>query len=201
MKPLSPLPNATTEAISVLKSEMDEPYWEERLLQLMKLAADNDKNIWTLIYQIMRDADSGRLSWGYHKKILSGVVYILSYVGDSKSYRVLLNYVKSLDRSIPIGAMELISDLLPTFQELDVKELFTIAISPDELKSAFAVMALSKLMYENRLTEDEKLNFKEFLGTYKNYKYYLDDMIESTLEFLNESNSPSLIHQLDGILE
>ncbi len=103
------------------------------------------------VAQVMREADSGRLSWGYHRVLLSGFVYLLSYVGDSKSYRVLINYVKSLDRPIPIGAMELISDLLPTFPELDIKELFAIVNLSDELKSAFGVMALTKLCFENRL--------------------------------------------------
>ncbi|XDD46313.1 hypothetical protein AB3N60_16640 [Leptospira sp. WS39.C2] len=200
MQKLGSLPISPLEAIDQLKTEMDLPIWEKRLLELMKLAANNDKNIWALIYQIIREADSGRLSWGYHKVLLSGMVYLLSYVGDSKSYRVLLNYVKSLDRTIPIGAMELISDLLPTFAELDIRELFTIASHTDELKSAFGVLALCKLNMENRLTDEEKSNLKNFLLDYKNLKYYLNDTIELTLEQLNESDSSELLSELDGIM-
>lgn len=197
----NPLPSSPSEAIDTLKSETELPIWETRLLDLMKLAAGNDKNTWALIYQVIREADSGRLSWGYHRVLLSGFVYLLSYVGDSKSYRVLINYVKSLDRPIPIGAMELISDLLPTFPELDIKELFAIVNLSDELKSAFGVMALTKLCFENRLTEDEKISLKELLLSYKNNKYYLVDTIESTLELLNEGSETSIIGELDGILE
>lgn len=200
MQKLGSLPNSPLEAIDLLKSEMDQPIWENRLLELMKLAANNDKNIWAMIYQIIREADSGRLSWGYHKPLLSGIVYLLAYVGDSKSYRVLLNYVKSLDRTIPIGAMELISDLLPTFAELDVRELFSIAKHQDELKSAFGVLALCKLNLENRLTEDEKTNLKTFLSDYRNLKYYLNDTIELTLEQLNETDSGDMLSELDGIM-
>ncbi|TGL65638.1 hypothetical protein [Leptospira jelokensis] len=200
MQKLGPLPISPLEAIDQLKSEMDQPVWEKRLLDLMKLAANNDKNVWAMIYQIIREADSGRLSWGYHKVLLSGMVYLLSYVGDSKSYRVLVNYVKSLDRTIPIGAMELISDLLPTFAELDIRELFMIAANQDELKSAFGVLALCKLNMENRLTEDEKNNLKSFLSNYKNLKYYLNDTIELTLEQLNETDSSDMLSELDGIM-
>ncbi|WP_244242666.1 hypothetical protein [Leptospira bouyouniensis] len=179
---------------------MDQPVWENRLLDLMKLAANNDKNVWAMIYQIIREADSGRLSWGYHKVLLSGMVYLLAYVGDSKSYRVLVNYVKSLDRTIPIGAMELISDLLPTFPELDIRELFSIASNTDELKSAFGVLALCKLNMENRLSEEEKSSLKTFLTEYKNLKYYLNDTIELTLEQLNETDSSDMLSELDGIM-
>ena len=198
---MNSLPSSPLEAIEVLKSEMDSPLWETRLLDLMKLAAKNDKNTWALIYQLVREADSGRLSWGYHKIILSGLVYLLSYVGDSKSYRILVNYVKSLDRPIPIGALELISDMLPTFPELDMKEIFDIARNSDELKSAFGVMALTKLALESRLSEEEKSQTREFLSTYKNYKYYLQDIIETTLEFLSEEDhSPSdFLNDLEGM--
>ncbi|MDZ4724999.1 MAG: hypothetical protein SH817_02495 [Leptospira sp.] len=198
---MNSLPSSPLEAIEVLKSEMDSPLWETRLLDLMKLAAKNDKNTWALIYQLVREADSGRLSWGYHKIILSGLVYLLSYVGDSKSYRILVNYVKSLDRPIPIGALELISDMLPTFPELDMKEIFEIAKNSDELKSAFGVMALTKLALESRLSEEEKSQTREFLSTYKNHKYYLQDIIETTLEFLSEEDhSPSdFLNDLEGM--
>ncbi|GBF51486.1 hypothetical protein LPTSP4_30240 [Leptospira ryugenii] len=197
---VSPLPSSPTEAIDVLKAEMYSPLWEARLLDLMKLAEKSDKNTWALIYQLVREADSGRLTWGYHKPILSGLVYLLSYLGDSKSYRILVNYIKSLDRPIPIGALELISDLLPTFPELDVKEIFEIAKNSNELKSAFGVMALCKFTFENRLNDSEKDALKEFLSTYKNYSYYLTDLIESTLEYLAEGDkSPE--HLLNDLNE
>ncbi|TGN17206.1 hypothetical protein EHS15_18130 [Leptospira idonii] len=196
-----PLPSSPLESIEILKSEMDSPLWEKRILDLMKLAAKGEKNTWALVYQLVREADSGRLSWGFHKAILSGLVYLLSYVGDSKSYRILMNYVKSLDRAIPIGAMELISDMLPTFPELDTKELFEIANHSDELKSAFGVMALSKLTLEGRLTEDEKEKVRDFFGSYRNHKYYLVDTIEITLDYLDvkEDASADLLNQLDGM--
>ncbi len=195
------LPSSPLESIEILKSEMDLPIWETRLLELMKLASKGDKNTWALIYQLVREADSGRLSWGYHKVILSGLVYVLSYVGDSKSYRILVNYVKSLDRPIPIGALELISDMLPTFPELDMREIFEIAKHTDELKSAFGIMALTKLTLENRLTEEEKAKTKEFLQTYKNHKYYLSDIIETTLEFLSEEDhsTTDFLNDLEGL--
>lgn len=198
---LTALPSSSLESIEMLKSEMDSPIWQQRLQELMKLAAKSDKNTWALIYQLIREADSGRLSWGYHKTILSGLVYLLSYVGDSKSYRLLMNYIKSLDRPIPIGAMELISDMLPTFPELDMKEIFEIASLSDELKSAFGVMAITKLVLENRLSESEKETAREFLKIYKNQKYYLNDIIESTLEILEEQEDVSLylFNQLDGV--
>ncbi|ABZ95647.1 hypothetical protein EHQ92_02750 [Leptospira biflexa] len=200
MQKLGTLPISPLEAIDQLKTEMDQPVWENRLLDLMKLAANNDKNVWAMIYQIIREADSGRLSWGYHKVLLSGMVYLLAYVGDSKSYRVLVNYVKSLDRTIPIGAMELISDLLPTFAELDIRELFSIAANTDELKSAFGVLALCKLNMENRLSDEEKTNLKSFLSDYQNLKYYLNDTIELTLEQLSETDSSDMLSELDGIM-
>lgn len=198
---LKSLPSSPLESIEILKSEMDLPIWETRLVEMMKLASKGDKNTWTLIYQLVREADSGRLSWGYHKVILSGLIYLLSYVGDSKSYRILVNYVKNLDRPIPIGALELISDMLPTFPELDIKEIFDIAAHNDELKSAFGVMALTKLALENRLTEGEKQKTKEFLSAYKNQKYFLSDIIETTLEFLSEDDhSPSdFLSELEGL--
>ncbi|WP_411824397.1 hypothetical protein [Leptospira sp. 'Mane'] len=199
--PLDTLPSSPSETIEILKIEMDTPFWEKRLIHLMKLAADGDKNVWALIYQLVREADSGRLSWGYHKVILSGMVYILSYVGDSKSYRILMNYVKSLDRTIPIGAIELIADMIATFKELDIEEIFQIANHTDELKSAFGVMALTKLALENRLDEDQKARTREFLTTYKNRKYYLDGIVEMTLEYLEEpkEESADLLSQLDGM--
>ena len=200
MQKLGTLPISPLEAIDQLKTEMDQPVWENRLLDLMKLAANNDKNVWAMIYQIIREADSGRLSWGYHKVLLSGMVYLLAYVGDSKSYRVLVNYVKSLDRTIPIGAMELISELLPTFAELDIRELFSIAANTDELKSAFGVLALCKLNMENRLSDEEKTNLKSFLSDYQNLKYYLNDTIELTLEQLSETDSSDMLSELDGIM-
>ncbi|TGN11133.1 hypothetical protein [Leptospira ilyithenensis] len=198
---LDTLPSSPTETIEILKTEMDTPFWEKRLIQLMKSAAEGDKNVWALIYQLVREADSGRLSWGYHKSILSGMVYILSYVGDSKSYRILMNYVKSLDRTVPIGAIELIADMIATFKELDVEEVFQIANHIDELKSAFGVMALTKLALENRLAEEQKVRTREFLSTYKNRKYYLDGIIETTLEYLEEpkEESSDLLSQLDGM--
>lgn len=157
------------------------------LSELTESAISNDKNTWSLIYQVMRDADSGRLSWALHKDILSGFISILTQVGDSKSYRLIINYIKNLDRTIPLGAIELISDLLPTFEELDSDEIIKIASQKDDIRSAIGIIALSRLMIENKLKDEQKKAIHEFLQSYSNSKYYMKDIVETILEMIEDA--------------
>lgn len=178
--------NSASECIQYLKKIQETKDFKNALDTLTELALKNDKNTWSVIYQIMRDADSGKLSWALHKEILSGTIYILTQVGDSKSYRLLINYIKSLDRTIPIGALELISDMLPVFSELDPDEIIKIASEKDEVRSAAGVITLSKLVIENKLTPEQRQHIRSFLESYTNHKYYLNDIVESTLQIMED---------------
>jgi hypothetical protein len=180
--------NSVMECIQELKKIQETKEFKPALDLITELAIGNDKNVWSVIYQIMRDADSGKLSWALHKEILSGSLFILTQVGDSKSYRLIINYIKSLDRTIPVGALELISDILPTFQELDADEIIKIASQKDDIRSAIGIIALSKLVIENRLTELQRKQINDFLLTYKNEKYYLKDVVESTLQIMEDQD-------------
>ncbi len=125
--------------------------------------------------------------------MLSGVVQILSRVGDSRAYRVIINYVKSLDRQIPIGALELISDLLPSFSEVDLDEILKIAAHQDSLKSAFGILAILQLIVQGKLPTEKVEETKLFLKNYKNYVYYLDSAIEQSLDYLEAQEEPNLL--------
>ncbi|XDD52057.1 hypothetical protein AB3N59_15440 [Leptospira sp. WS92.C1] len=181
-----------------LSKEMENPAFDEWLEELANKAIGNDKFVWSFLYQVMRDADSGRLSWGYHKRLLSGVIQILSRVGDSRAYRAIINYVKSLDRQIPIGALELITDLLPSFQEVDADEILKIASLTDPLKSAFGILALFQLIVRDQLPAERVGEVKGFLKTYKNYSYYLEGVIEQCLDHL-ESEDSNILSFFEGI--
>ncbi|EMY79213.1 hypothetical protein LEP1GSC060_3654 [Leptospira weilii serovar Ranarum str. ICFT] len=181
------------ELMEFLSKEMDHPSFDEWLSELADKAIQNDKFVWSFLYQVMRDADSGRLSWGYHKRLLSGVVQIFSRVGDSRAYRAIINYVKSLDRQIPIGALELITDLLPSFSEVDLDEILKIAAHQDSLKSAFGVLALFQLIVQGKISPEKVEETKEFLKNYKNYVYYLDSAVEQSLDYLEAREEPNLL--------
>ncbi|AVV51381.1 Uncharacterized protein XB17_02803 [Leptospira santarosai] len=181
------------ELMEFLSKEMENPSFDEWLSELANKAIENDKFVWNFLYQAMRDADSGRLSWGYHKKLLSGVFQILSRVGDSRAYRVIINYVKSLDRQIPIGALELITDLLPSFSEVDLDEILKIAANEDSLKSAFGILALFQLIAQGKVPLEKTETTKEFLKNYKNYVYYLDSVVEQSLDYLKAQEEPNLL--------
>ncbi|MBE7412110.1 MAG: hypothetical protein L6Q54_05755 [Leptospiraceae bacterium] len=183
------LPSNSLEIIDLLKKESEGIFTKEVFEEFEKRAKANDKDVWSAIYQIMRDADSGKLIWALHNKLLSGIFYALSHIGDSQAYRIVINYIKSMDRGIPIGAIELVSGLLPSFSDIDVGELLELANSNDEYKSSFGVIALSKLLVENRLTEEEKLKLESILKNYKNTKHYLDDYVEGTLAYLEDSRT------------
>lgn len=187
-----------TELEEFLSKEMENPAFDEWLTELADKAIENDKFVWSFLYQVMRDADSGRLSWGYHKRLLSGVVQILSRVGDSRAYRAIINYVKSLDRQIPIGALELITDLLPSFKEVDADEILKIAATPDPLKSAFGILALFQLIVQDKLPADRVEETKTFLKGYKNYAYYLESVIEQALDHLENEDS-NILTFFEGI--
>ncbi len=181
------------ELMEFLSKEIENPSFDEWLSELANKAIENDKFVWSFLYQVMRDADSGRLSWGYHKKLLSGVFQILSRVGDSRAYRVIINYVKSLDRQIPIGALELIADLLPSFAEVDLDEILKIATNQDSLKSAFGILALFQLIVQGKIPLEKTETTKEFLKNYKNYVYYLDSVVEQSLDYLKAQEEPNLL--------
>jgi|JI8StandDraft_1071087.scaffolds.fasta_scaffold17007_3 hypothetical protein len=185
--------NSANECIVELKKIQETREFKPVLDAMSELAIANDKNTWSVIYQVMRDADSGRLSWALHKEILSGFIYILTEVGDSKSYRLLINYIKSLDRTIPLGAIELISDLLPTFQELDADEIIKIASQKDEIRSAIGIIAISRLIIENRLETEQKKTIVEYLQNYTNSKYYMKDIIESILQIIEDQERGTAI--------
>lgn len=187
------------ELVEFLSKEMENPSFEDWLSELADKAIDNDKFVWSFLYQVMRDADSGRLSWGYHKRLLSGAVQILSRVGDSRAYRAIINYVKSLDRQIPIGALELITDLLPSFAEVDSDEILKIAAMQDSLKSAFGVLALFQLIVQDKIPAEKTEEIKTFLKGYKNYAYYLDSAIEQALDHLDARDEPNLLTFFDEI--
>ncbi len=199
-KIISSLPTVQTptELMDFLKKEAENPNLDSWLDQLAERAKSADKLVWSFLYQAIREADSGRLSWGFHKRLLSGVFHILSRIGDSQSYRLLVNYVKSLDRTIPIGALELISDLIPTFQEVDVDEILNIAALSDPFKSAFGIYALAQIVLENRLPSDKTEQVQLFLRNYRNPSYFLDDTVETTLEFL-ESDHTNLLSFIDQL--
>ncbi|EKR63496.1 hypothetical protein LEP1GSC036_4179 [Leptospira weilii str. 2006001853] len=181
------------ELMEFLSKEIENPSFDEWLSELANKAIENDKFVWSFLYQVMRDADSGRLSWGYHKKLLSGVFQILSRVGDSRAYRVIINYVKSLDHQIPIGALELIADLLPSFAEVDLDEILKIATNQDSLKSAFGILALFQLIVQGKIPLEKTETTKEFLKNYKNYVYYLDSVVEQSLDYLKAQEEPNLL--------
>ncbi|MBM9577801.1 hypothetical protein JWG45_11635 [Leptospira sp. 201903070] len=187
-----------TELVEFLSKEMENPAFDEWLSELADKAIENDKFVWSFLYQVMRDADSGRLSWGYHKRFLSGVVQILSRVGDSRAYRAIINYVKSLDRQIPIGALELITDLLPSFAEVDADEILKIASLSDPLKSAFGILALFQLIVQDKLPADRVEEVKNFLKNYKNYAYYLESVIEQAQDHLEKDDS-NILTFFEGI--
>ncbi|AOP35875.1 hypothetical protein A0128_03375 [Leptospira tipperaryensis] len=187
-----------TELEEFLSKEMENPAFDEWLTELADKAIENDKFVWSFLYQVMRDADSGRLSWGYHKRLLSGVVQILSRVGDSRAYRAIINYVKSLDRQIPIGALELITDLLPSFAEVDADEIIKIASLSDPLKSAFGILALFQLIVQDKLPADRVEEAKAFLKGYKNYAYYLESVVEQALDHL-ETDDSNILTFFEGI--
>ncbi|MFB5649075.1 hypothetical protein ACE5IS_00370 [Leptospira wolffii] len=199
-KKASALPTFSSpgELLDFLRKDSDHPSFDSWLDQLAERASSGDKLVWSFLYQAIREADSGRLSWGFHKKLLSGIFHILSRIGDSQSYRLLVNYVKSLDRTIPIGALELISDLIPVFAEVDVEEILNIAALPDSFKSAFGVYALAQIVLENRLPEEKKEQVRSFLENYRNPNYFLDDTVERTLEYL-ETDHTNLLSMLDQL--
>ena len=186
-------PAASGELVEFLKVESEGLFSKEIFDELRKRSKLNDKNSWSAIYQIMRDADSGKLIWALHNRLLSGIFYILSQIGDSQAYRIVINYIKSMDRGIPIGAIELVSGLLPAFKDVDVGELLGLAKGKDEYKSSFGIIALSKLAIENRLSENEKAELENILKTYKNHKHYLNDYVESTLSLLEDLKNGTVI--------
>jgi hypothetical protein len=200
----SPFPlntNSVSEFLQELKKIQETKDFKPTLDRMTELAIANDKNIWSVIYQIMREADSGKLSWALHKEILSGTLYILTQVGDSKSYRLIINYIKSLDRTIPVGALELISEILPSFQELDAEEIIKIASQKDDIRSAIGIIAISKLIIENRLTKQQRKHIQEYLLSYKNEKYYLKDVVESSLQMMEDQDKGSGILGEDELNE
>jgi len=194
--------SSATECIQALKKIQDTKDFKPALDKLTELALQNDKNTWSVIYQIMRDADSGKLSWALHKEILSGTIYILTQVSDSKSYRLLINYIKSLDRTIPVGALELIADILPTFTEMDPDEIITIASQKDDIRSAVGVIALSRLVIENKLSDEQRKTIRDYFHSYTNSKYYLTDVVESTLQIMDDQDKGSTItgEDLDSLI-
>ncbi len=181
------------ELVEFLSKEIENPSFDEWLSELANKAIENDKFVWSFLYQVMRSADSGRLSWGYHKRLLSGVFQILSRIGDNRAYRIMINYVKSLDRQIPIGALELIADLLPSFSEVDLDEILKIATNQDPLKSAFGILALFQLIVQGKIPFEKTEMTKEFLKNYKNYVYYLDSVVEQSLDYLKAQEEPNLL--------
>ncbi|WP_167882401.1 hypothetical protein [Leptospira sarikeiensis] len=181
-----------SELMDFLRKESDNPNFDLWLDELAERAKSGDKLIWSFLYQAIREADSGRLSWGFHKRLLSGIFHVLSRIGDSQSYRLFINYVKSLDRTIPIGALELIGDLIPTFKEVDIDEIISISSLNDPFKSAFGIYALAQVVLEDRIPEDKVEQVKAFLRDYHNPSYFLDHMVERTLEFLERDNSDIL---------
>jgi len=156
-------PESSANLIEFLKQESEGLFSKEIFEELEKQVRANDKTAWSAVYQIMRDADSGKLLWALHNKLLSGIFYILSRVGDSQAYRIVINYIKSMDRGIPIGAIELVSGLLPAFKDIDVNELMGLARGNDDYKSSFGIIALSKLAIENRLKEEEQTELENIL--------------------------------------
>jgi hypothetical protein len=187
--------NSVSECIQALKKIQGSPEFRDLYEEFFVKAKSGDKNTWSLLYQIMRDADSGKLGWALHRDILASTVSLLTRIGDSQSYRLLINYIKTMDRTVPVGALELISDLLPTFEELDPEEILKIASQKDDIRSAIGLIVLSKLVIENRLDEKERARLKILLQDYKNHKYYLSDIVESTLQFLEAQEKGS------GLLE
>ncbi|WP_167882293.1 hypothetical protein [Leptospira langatensis] len=198
-KPLSlPSIQTPTQLMDFLRKESDNPNFDSWLDELAERATDGDKLVWSFLYQAIREADTGRLSWGFHKRLLSGVFHMLARIGDSQSYRLLINYVKSLDRTIPIGALELISDLIPTFTEVDMDEIMNIASLSDPFKSAFGIYAIAQIALEGRIPEDKIDQVRSFLQDYRNTSYFLDHTVERTLEFLDTDNS-SILSFVDQI--
>ncbi|WCL49428.1 hypothetical protein [Leptospira sp. GIMC2001] len=182
-----PLNTATVnECLTELKKIQETKEFKSVIDLMTDLAISNDKNTWSVIYQIMRDADSGRLSWALHKEILSSTISILTKVGDSKSYRLIINYIKTLDKNIPFGAIELISDLLPTFAEMDPEEIIKIASQKDEIRSAIGIIALSKLAIENKLSSEQKVTIRNVFSDNNNQRFYMKDIIESTLHIMED---------------
>lgn len=152
-----------------------------------------------MIYQVIREADAGRLSWGYHKELLCGIFFMLSRIGDSKSYRIVINYGKSLDRPIPLGAIKFIASQLSSFQDLEIRELLDLAKDKSHIKSAFGVVCLSVLLIENKLSPEELEEFQGIIDFYLNSVYFMDNYIESIKEHIEDMKEGSLSMNMDEL--
>ncbi|MEM7183371.1 MAG: hypothetical protein AAF518_20845 [Spirochaetota bacterium] len=197
--------NNVHEFVKYLKEQSETSFFRYLLEEMVVEAKKASNSItWSVIYQIIRDADSGRMSWGLHKQLLSGVFYILSEVADSKSYRIVISYIKNLDRDIPLGAIKLIASRIPAYkQEVDLNELFSLAASTNDTKSAFGMISLSTLVVENRLDDEDFEKFQNLLNGYKNYKHYIEDYLESIKSYIEESRAGALTLDLgsfDGMV-
>lgn len=169
-----------------LKSASQQNRFGAEMEELAKKVKANDKTAWSVLYQAMRDVDSGKLFWTLHKELLTGIVKVLSDAGDSQAYRILINYIKSLDRTIPIGIMEYLSDVIPTFEQLDLDEIIELAENKNELKSAMGIMMISKLVLENKFSKEQTQKILQILNEHKNSKYFLEDIIESTVHTIED---------------
>ncbi|MCE9499524.1 MAG: hypothetical protein K8R21_03335 [Leptospira sp.] len=195
-------PSTPNEYVEYLKKAADAGKLRRPMVELLKKAKSGDKLVWSVIYQLMRDADSGRISWALHNDLLSGIIFLLSEVGDNQSYRILISYIKALHREIPIGALELISGLVPAFSNVDIGELFEMASGTNELKSAFGIMAISSLVIENKLSAKEQEKLLKILDGYKNFKYYLNDqvdLIRTHIEEMKSGDSAFSSSELDSL--
>lgn len=182
------------EFIKYLKEQQETSFFKYLLDEMIEEARASSGSVtWSVIYQIIRESDSGRMSWGLHKQLLSGVFYILSEVADSKSYRIVISYIKNLDRDIPLGAIKLIAGRIAAYgSEVNIDEIYKLAQSSNDTKSAFGIIAISTLLIENKLDAGQMDEFQKILKGYKNYKHYIQNYIDSIQDYIEESREGAL---------
>lgn len=194
------IPKNLGEFIDFLKKKSQTSEFKYLIDELIKSARGSTNNLtWSVIFQIIREVDAGRLSWGYHKELLCGIFFILGKIGDRKSYRTVIGYAKSLDKSIPLGAIKFLASLLTGFKELDIVEIFELAESRNQIQSAFGVVSLSTLLIENKLDKDQVDRLESILKRYLNSVYFMDNYIESILSHIEAVKDGGLNMSVDDL--
>ena len=184
-------------------AEIDGSFHFQNLLQELKeKALEDEKAIWFLFKTIVGDLIKDSNIWNEKTNLVVGIFYVLIDIGNEKAYAIIKWYIQNLKEDTPNGAIELLSTLIPSFQNIKSEEYFGYLKSENKALSALGFLTLFNISMERKLSHEEEKHLYEIAKTYTNDRYYTEHIVDMiSFRFKKSEDSAHESEKIDINLE
>ncbi len=152
----------------------------------------------------MLDECSTAEAWANQSRYCSAVIHAVASIGSLRSMQMLLRYARSLPDSIPFGAVDLISNVLPTYRRIvmgPIKDL--LGENEGSAARAVGIQTLCNLYLEGSLQGEETAYLEQLLKGFDNDGFltlHVADLVRLEMAYKEKQAAEDLEEMLKGFL-